>query len=50
MQQRNAVEMRSRALEYLILLLLGTRDQKLSILHLEKEAFFIWNFHPDENS
>lgn len=29
------------------MLLLGARDQKISILHIEKEAFFIWNFHPD---
>ena len=47
MQQRNAMDTRSRALEHLILLLLGARDQKISILHLEKEAFFLWNFHPD---
>jgi len=47
MQQRNAADTRSRALEHLILLLLGAEDQKISILHLEKEAFFIWNFHPD---
>lgn len=47
MQQRNMMDTRSRALEHLILLLLGARDQKISILHLEKEAFFIWNFHPD---
>lgn len=47
MQQRNAMDTRSRALEHLILLLLGARDQKISILHLEKETFFIWNFHQD---
>ena len=47
MQQRHVMDTRSRALEHLILLLLGTQDQKISILHLEKEAFFIWNFHPD---
>ena len=47
MQQRNTMDTRSRALEHLILLLLGARDQKISILHLEKEAFFLWNFHPD---
>ena len=47
MQQINATETRSRALEHLILLLLGAHDQKISILHLEKETFFLWNFHPD---
>jgi hypothetical protein len=47
MQQRNTMDTRSRALEHLILLLLGARDQKISLLHLEKEAFFLWNFHPD---
>jgi hypothetical protein len=47
MQQLNATDTRSRALEHLILLLLGARDQKTSLLHLEKEAFFLWNFHPD---
>jgi hypothetical protein len=47
MQQRKAEDTRSRALEHLILLLLGAKDQKISLLHLEKEAFFIWNFHPD---
>ena len=47
MQQINATETRSRALEHLILLLLGAYDQRISIPHLEKEAFFLWNFHPD---
>jgi len=47
MQQRNTMDTRSWALEHLILLLLGANDQKISILHLEKEAFFLWNFHPD---
>jgi hypothetical protein len=41
------MDTRSRALEHLILLLLGAQDQKISILHLEKEAFLLWNFHPD---
>ncbi len=47
MQQDNTTDTRLRALEHLILLLLGARDQKISLLHLEKEAFFLWNFHPD---
>ena len=47
MQQRHIMDNRSKALEHLILLLLGAQAQKISMLHLEKEAFFIWNFHPD---
>ena len=47
MQKPNELDTKSRALEHLILLLLGARDQRISILHLEKEAFFLWNFHPD---
>jgi hypothetical protein len=47
MQQSNTMDTRSRALEHLILLLLGAQDQKISILYLEKEAFLLWNFHPD---
>lgn len=35
-----------KGLENLILLVLGARDSKLSILHLEKEVFLLWNFHP----
>ena len=35
-----------KGLENLILLVLGAKDIKISILHLEKEVFLIWNFHP----
>jgi hypothetical protein len=47
MQQRTVSDTRTRALEHLILLLLGAQNKKISMLHLEKEAFFLWNFHPD---
>lgn len=40
-------EKRQRALEFLVLLLLGTSDKRVSMLHFEKELFLIWNFHPD---
>jgi hypothetical protein len=33
-------------LEYLILLVLGCKDEIISMLHLEKELFLLWNFHP----
>jgi len=38
---------RLKALEKFILLTLGAIDRPISILHLEKEVFLLWNFHPD---
>jgi hypothetical protein len=38
---------RLKALEKFILLTLGAVDRPISILHLEKEVFLLWNFHPD---
>lgn len=38
---------KQRALEFLVLLLLGASDKRISLLHLEKEVFLLWNFHPD---
>ena len=38
---------RLKALENFILLTLGAIDRPISILHLEKEVFLLWNFHPD---
>lgn len=36
-----------KAQEWLILLVLGLfPDTKMSMLHLEKEVFILWNFHP----
>lgn len=35
-----------KGLENLILLVLGAKDSEISILHLEKEVFLLWNFHP----
>ncbi len=39
-------ELRQRGLENFILLVLGMVDNKISLLHLEKEVFLLWNFHP----
>jgi hypothetical protein len=38
---------RLKALEKFILLVLGAIDRPISVLHLEKEVFLLWNFHPD---
>ena len=35
-----------KGLENLILLVLGAKDSKISMLHLEKEVFILWNFDP----
>jgi len=41
-------EMKREALENLILLVLGAvPDHEISMLHLEKEVFLLWNFYPD---
>jgi len=37
---------RQKGLENLVLLVLGAKDDELSVLHLEKEVFLLWNFHP----
>ncbi|NJD76572.1 MAG: hypothetical protein FIB08_05670 [Candidatus Methanoperedens sp.] len=37
---------KQKGLENLILLVLGIVDRKISFLHLEKEVFLLWNFHP----
>lgn len=35
-----------RGLENLIVLLLGANPRRMSVLHLEKEVFLLWNFLP----
>jgi hypothetical protein len=40
------VDPRQRSRENLVLLLLGSSRKPLSMLHLEKEAFLLWKFHP----
>lgn len=40
-------EKETLALERFILLVLGAAPQGISLLHLEKEVFLLWNFHPD---
>ncbi|MHA1651632.1 MAG: hypothetical protein ACTSYB_15680 [Candidatus Helarchaeota archaeon] len=37
---------KQRGIERFILLVLGAFDRKISMLHLEKEVFLLWNFHP----
>lgn len=40
-------EAKRKALEWLILLVLGAApEREISILHLEKEVFLLWEFHP----
>lgn len=40
------IEDYQKGLEHFILLLLGALDREISLLHLEKESFLLWNFHP----
>lgn len=40
------IDAKQKGLENLILLVLGVVDRRISILHLEKEVFLLWNFHP----
>lgn len=40
-------DVEQKGLENLILLILGEDNTKLSVLHLEKEAFLLWNFNSD---
>ncbi|AKB27887.1 hypothetical protein MSSIT_1168 [Methanosarcina siciliae T4/M] len=35
-----------KGLENLILLIIGASNRPISLLHLQKEAFLLWNFHP----
>jgi len=39
-------ETRQRGFERFILLVLGSGLRKISMLHIEKEIFLLWNFHP----
>jgi len=39
-------EIKQKAIENLILLVLGSVDKEMSQLHLQKEVFLLWNFHP----
>ena len=43
-------ELKQKGLENLILLVLGENKEKISVLHLEKEMFLLWNFHPQIKS
>ncbi len=44
--QNTESEYKQKGLENLILLVLGAKDREISLLHLEKEVFLLWNFHP----
>jgi hypothetical protein len=44
------IEIRRKGLENLILLILGSGSEKISLLHLQKESFILWNFHPSVRS
>lgn len=46
-QDDNYVDIRQKSRENLIVLLLGSSRLRLSMLHLEKEVFLLWKFHPD---
>jgi len=37
---------RQKGLESLILLIIGASTRSISLLHLQKETFLLWNFHP----
>ena len=45
MRKNNEVDLKQKGLENFILLVLGMCDRKISLLHLEKEVFLLWNFH-----
>ena len=45
MQSGDKIDLKQRGLEIFILLVLGMSDRKISLLHLEKEVFLLWNFH-----
>ncbi|RLI60226.1 MAG: hypothetical protein DRO67_09290 [Candidatus Asgardarchaeum californiense] len=45
MWKNNEVDLKQKGLENFILLVLGMSDRRLSLLHLEKEVFLLWNFH-----
>jgi len=40
------VDLKQKSRENLVLLIIGSSHHRLSMLHLEKEAFLLWNFHP----
>jgi hypothetical protein len=44
MRKNNEVDLKQKGLENFILLVLGMCDRKISLLHLEKEVFLLWNF------
>lgn len=45
--RRDRIEKRQRGLEKFIILILGAIEKKISLLHLEKEAFLLQNFYKE---
>ena len=46
MSSESVIDLRQKGLENFLLLVLGAVDRRISLLHLEKEVFLLWNFHP----
>lgn len=44
MENNDDVDLKQKGLENFMLLVLGVCDRKISLLHLEKEVFLLWNF------
>jgi len=44
MEKNIDIDRKQKGLENFILLVLGMADRELSLLHLEKEVFLLWNF------
>ncbi len=42
----DTISIKQKGLENLILLLIGASDREISLIHLQKESFILWNFHP----
>ncbi|MHA1300800.1 MAG: hypothetical protein ACTSO9_15390 [Candidatus Helarchaeota archaeon] len=46
MELDDEISIKQKGLENFILLLLGALDKPITHLHLQKEVFLLWNFHP----
>lgn len=44
MASKDEIDLKQKGLENFILLILGIVDRRISLLHLEKEVFLLWNF------
>lgn len=43
--EEDLIERKQKGLERFILLILGASGKKISLLHIEKESFLLWNFY-----